>query len=205
MQSSVNWAMLGLIIERPSYVYALAQRFERTYGHSLKLSSTPHAYSVIAALQERGLVEEVPGTRSGSQPKPTFRATATGVSAYHEWLIGQVAEERRRQKVFLLQLTAVARDPEEAFAVLDTYEQACLADTCTRPLEPGDDRAPADAQQLQERLLEEERRLAVGAQLEWTRFARSELKALANARAAAPRLAAAPDEPPPADAPPSAS
>jgi DNA-binding PadR family transcriptional regulator len=196
MHSPVNWAMLGLIIERPSYVYALASRFERTYGHALQLSSTSHAYTAIAALHERGLVEEVPGTRGGSQPKPTFRATAKGLADYHEWLIGQVAEERRRQKVFLLQLTALARDPAKAFAVLDTYEQACLADTCTRPLAPGDDRAPEDAQQLQARLLDEERRLAVGAQLEWTRYARHELKALASARASRASSVPAPDVPP---------
>ena len=36
MHSPVNWALLGLIIERPSYAYALAQRFERTYGSPLR-------------------------------------------------------------------------------------------------------------------------------------------------------------------------
>ena len=35
MRSPVNWALLGLIIERPSYAYNLAQRFERRYGDTL--------------------------------------------------------------------------------------------------------------------------------------------------------------------------
>ena len=35
MQSPVNWALLGLVIERPSYAYELAKRFERTYGSVL--------------------------------------------------------------------------------------------------------------------------------------------------------------------------
>jgi DNA-binding PadR family transcriptional regulator len=29
MRSLVNWALLGLVIERPSYAYELARRFER--------------------------------------------------------------------------------------------------------------------------------------------------------------------------------
>jgi len=40
MTSEVNWALLGLIIERPSYAYDLGKRFERTYDGVLSLSST---------------------------------------------------------------------------------------------------------------------------------------------------------------------
>lgn len=185
MHSSVNWALLGLIIERPSYAYALAQRFERTYGHALSLSSPSHAYAALGTLKERGLIEELPGTKTGPQPKPNFSATAAGMAEYHEYLIGQVAEERRRQKVFFLQLTALTRDPTKAFEVLDTYEQACLAESCAPRIASGEDCSPDDALELQARLIVEERRLAVGAKIEWARFARSEIKALANARAAA--------------------
>ena len=185
MHSSVNWALLGLIVERPSYAYALAQRFERTYGHALALSSPSHAYSALGTLKERGLIEELPGTRTGPQPKPNFRATVKGMQEYHEHLIGQVAEERRRQKVFFLQLTALTRDPAKAFQVLDTYEQACLAESCTRRIPSGEDCSPDDAHKLQARLIVEEQRLALGAKIEWARFARAEIKALINARAAA--------------------
>jgi hypothetical protein len=106
------------------------------------------------------------------------------MAEYHEYLIGQVAEERRRQKVFFLQLTALTRDPAKAFEVLDTYEQACLAESCEPRIASNEDCSPDDALELQARLIVEERRLAVGAKIEWARFARSEIKALANARAA---------------------
>jgi DNA-binding PadR family transcriptional regulator len=184
MHSPVNWALLGLIIERPSYGYALARRFERTYGHALPLSSVSHAYSALNALRERGLIEELPGTKSGPQPKPNYRATASGLEHYHEWLIGQVAEERRRQKVFLLQLTALTRDPVKAFEMLDAYEQACLAESCTPKIGRGEDGSPDDALELQARLIVEEMRLTIGAKIEWARFARSEIKELIKARAA---------------------
>jgi DNA-binding PadR family transcriptional regulator len=184
MHSLVNWALLGLIIERPSYAYALAQRFERIYGRALALSSVSHAYAAINTLKERGLIEELPGTKTGPQPKPNYRATAQGMAAYHEYLIGQVADERRRQKVFFLQLTALTRDPAKAFEVLDTYEQACLAESCAPRIASAEDRSPDDALELQARLIAEEKRLAVGAKIEWARFARSEIKALAAGRAA---------------------
>jgi DNA-binding PadR family transcriptional regulator len=184
MHSSVNWALLGLIIERPSYAYELAQRFERTYGDALSLSSVSHAYTALGTLKDRELIEELPGTRGGRQPKPHYRATAKGLGDYHERLIGQVAEERKRQKVFLLQLTALTRNPEQAMSTIDDYEQACLAETCTtRIAAPGDSSAADPSRELQARLIAEEKRLAIAAKISWARYARSELKALAAARA----------------------
>ncbi len=118
MQSAVRWALLGLIIERPSYAYELAQRFERTYEGALSLSSVSHAYAALGTLKDRELIEELPGTRTGRQPKPHYRATAKGIEEYHEWLIGRVAEERRRQRVFVLQLTALTRDPDRAIKIV---------------------------------------------------------------------------------------
>jgi DNA-binding PadR family transcriptional regulator len=193
MQSSVNWALLGLVIERPSYAYELAQRFERTYGDALTLSSVSHAYTALGTLQTRGLIEELPGTRTGRQPKPHYRATAKGLEEYHEWLIGQVAEEGRRQRVFLLQLTALTREPGKALKLIEDYEQACLAETRTTPIalaaREGD--SPADARELQARLIAEEKRLAVGAKIAWAHYARRELKALlAGAHAHGRRSAA---------------
>jgi DNA-binding PadR family transcriptional regulator len=76
MHSPVCWALLGLVIERPSHAYELAQRFDRTYEGVLALSSVSHAYKALATLESRSLIEEVPGTRAGRLPKPRYRATA---------------------------------------------------------------------------------------------------------------------------------
>ncbi|HEY5343370.1 MAG TPA: PadR family transcriptional regulator [Solirubrobacteraceae bacterium] len=178
MHSPVNWALLGLIVERPSYAYELAQRFERTYGDALSLSSVSHAYVALGTLKERGLVEELAGTRTGRQPKPHYRATVAGMEEYHAWLIGQVAEERKRQQVFLLQLTALTRDSAKAVEILDAYEGACLDENSATRIPAGEDGAPDDARVLQARLIAEEKRLAIGAKIAWARFARSEIKAL---------------------------
>src|ERR1700684_4706111 len=94
MHSQVNWALLGLVIERPSYAYELARRFERTYRDVLSLSSKSHVYTALGALQDRALIEEVPSTRTGRQPRPRYRATARGVQGYAEWIVSQVEEGR---------------------------------------------------------------------------------------------------------------
>jgi DNA-binding PadR family transcriptional regulator len=180
MQSPVNWALLGLVIERPSYAYELAQRFDRTYDGALSLSSTSHVYTALGALEDRGLIEEVPGSGTGRQPKPCYRASDGAVEHYQRWLISQLAEERRRQRLFAMELAALMSDPDVARGVIDGYEQACVQDGGDSPLRPTDDSAGEAGSPLARRLACEQNRLAVGASLEWIQYVRRELKALAE-------------------------
>jgi DNA-binding PadR family transcriptional regulator len=182
MQSPVNWALLGLVIERPSYAYELARRFERTYGEVLSLSSVSHVYTALNALRSRGLIEELPGTRVGAQPKPRYRPTAAGLEQYGHWLVSQVDEDRRRQQLFVLQLATFTRHPEVALEILDRYEQACLAAARATTVSPHPEACADGAPQLASRLANEERRLSLGAKLQWVQYARRELNALAGAR-----------------------
>jgi len=182
MHSPVNWALLGLVIERPSYAYELAQRFERTYEPILSVSSVSHIYTALAALKGRELVQELPGNSGGRQPKPRYEATAKGLAGYAQWLVGQAGDVRRRQGLFVLQLAMLARDPQASLHVLDRYEQACLAEAQNERV---GGRAAAGAPSipgLAARLSTEERRLDIGAKLEWVAYARRELSALADTR-----------------------
>jgi DNA-binding PadR family transcriptional regulator len=185
MHSQVNWALLGLVIERPSYAYELARRFERTYEGVLTLSSVSHAYTALAALRERVLIEELPGTRVGRQPKPHYRATAKGLQDYGEWLVGQVEEDLRRQRLFVLALATYTRNPRAALEILARYEQACLMEAGRTPIKPREEVCIGDARALAARLLAEESRLALGAKLAWVEYARRELTAIVGARAVA--------------------
>jgi DNA-binding PadR family transcriptional regulator len=186
MQSPVNWALLGLVIERPSYAYELAQRFDRTYEGALALSSISHVYTALGTLQERALVEEVAGTRSGRQPKPRYRATPHGVLEYRDWLVGQFDEDRRRQRLFVLQLASASRDPEGALEIVARFEEACLEEAAKMTINAADGASPDTETALVSRLLAEESRLAVGARLEWVQYLRRELTALAEERRCRP-------------------
>jgi DNA-binding PadR family transcriptional regulator len=185
MQSLVNWALLGLIIERPSYAYELARRFERTYDGVLSLSSISHVYTALGSLRERELAEEIPGTRSGRQPKPHYRATELGVRQYRNWLIRQIDEERRRQRLSLVQLAALGRHPQEALEVIGRYEQACLEEARATRIAVAPGGEGEGHTHLVARLVAEGDRLAVGAKLAWIEYARHEFKALLGGRAGA--------------------
>jgi DNA-binding PadR family transcriptional regulator len=176
MQSPVNWALLGLVIERPSYAYELAQRFDRTYEGALSLASTSHVYTALRSLLDRELIEEVPGGGTGRQPKPRYRATREGLEHYQRQLVGQLADERRRQRLFAMELAALMSEPELARAVIDGYEQECVreAGQSTPGREDGSDDARS---QLALRLACEENRLALGARLAWLQYVRRELSA----------------------------
>ncbi len=181
LQSAVQWALLGLVIERPSYGYELATRFERAYGEALRLSSVSYAYTALQALEQRGLVEEVSHARSGRQPKPIYRATDAGVEAFQEQLVCEVSEERRRSRVSARKLAAFAGDPGLALALIARIREACLKEAVrsTRPaIVEGVELDTAG--ELAARLAAEEGRLAIDAKLAWLDYAARELRGLAE-------------------------
>ena len=179
MQSAVQWALLGLVIERPSYGYELAQRFESAYDGMLHLSGISYVYTALDTLQRRSMIEEIPGTRSGRQPKPQYRATDHGVLSYKERLTSQIEEDFRRSRLFARQLAVFAHEPAVALEVIDRYGEACLdqAGSATIP-RPAESQADA-VSGLADRLVSEESRLSMGAKLPWVEYARREFRALA--------------------------
>jgi DNA-binding PadR family transcriptional regulator len=184
MRSPVNWALLGLVIQRPSYGYELVQRFERTFGNALELSSPSQIYTALDTLARRALIEAMPleelGDAAGRQPKPHYRATAQGARDYEQWLLCQMRQERRRARMLAQQLAMLA--PSAALRVLERCEQTFLkeASVATR----GDRRKsePGEQEGLTARLIAEEERLAIGARLGWIDYARRELNALLSGR-----------------------
>jgi DNA-binding PadR family transcriptional regulator len=180
MHSPVNWALLGLIIARPSYAYELALRFERTYEGALSLSSVSHVYTALATLRDRGLVQEVAGSEGALRSKRRYEPTAAGLAEHAEWLVSQLEEERRRQRLLVIQLGALAGTPDRATAVLDEYEQACVAALSTAP--PATDATPGMTG-LVSRLTGEEIRQSVAAKLRWVQYARAQLRMVTETQA----------------------
>jgi DNA-binding PadR family transcriptional regulator len=174
MRSSIAWALLGLVIERSSYGWELVQRFRRIYGETLVLSGHARIYTALEALRVRSLIEEVHVEASDAmparQPKPHYRATAKGVSAYQEWLFNQMEEERQRQRLFARQLTML--EPGTALEVIDEYERQWLTEA--------DEASPAESEReaMAERLAQGEEQMNLTVRLRWIEFARKELRAL---------------------------
>lgn len=181
LQSAVQWALLGLVIERPSYGYELATRFERVYADALRLSSVSYAYTALQALEQRGLIEEVARSRGGRQPKPIYRPTPQGIEAFQEQLVCEVSEERRRSRVSARKLAVFAGDPTVALGLLERIREACLREAVRSSPPNGPREAELDtAGELAARLAAEEGRLAIGAKLAWLDYAERELAELAD-------------------------
>jgi DNA-binding PadR family transcriptional regulator len=179
VRSPLSWALVGLVIQRPSYGYELAQRFERCYDDALELSSNSQIYNALDTLSRKGLLEEyVPQgdpAHPGRQPKPHYRATDAGRAGHADWLVSLVCQERRRSRVLARQLALLPAP--DALAVIDLCEQACLQDAARACPSGGED---AGAVALAERLLAEDERVALAARLGWIEFTRGELLALSE-------------------------
>jgi len=183
MTSRVNWALLGLVISRSSYGFELAQRFERTYGEVLRVSSGSHVYMALSQLEARGLVEIVPGAEVRRQPKPHYRATPFGVSSYQDWLVEQVDAVSRGQELWVRQLAVFAHDPHTALGVIERVERR-YQERAGRGAGPSGlvgSPGHGDAQgEVVDGLVDQHRRLAVGGMLSWLRHAHARFEALAG-------------------------
>jgi DNA-binding PadR family transcriptional regulator len=179
MRSPVNWSLLGLVIQRSSYGYELVQRFERTYGEALELSSPSQIYTALDTLERRGLIELLaPGEAAepSRQPKPHYRVTPEGMAGYVDWLVSHVHDEQRRSRLFAHQ-TAVL-PAQDALAVIERCERECLRAATAAPAAGKEQEAVDSVAQLAERLIDEEERLVIDARLAWIEYARRELRAL---------------------------
>lgn len=183
MRSTVNWAVLGLVIEKPSYGYELSQRFERRFGELLRVG-TSHIYAALNSLEKEGLIEPLPSEHGmrRRQPKIHYRATAAGARAYRGWLGERMRDDSQRVELLGRLLSTGVLDVAAMLALVERYERECLEEasriSIPRPDEPRCEGQAAHT--LAERLIAEERRLALHGQLMWVEYARREILALAE-------------------------
>ena len=169
MTSAVNWVVLGLLIERPSYGLELYHRYQRRYADVLPVSGESHVYAALDALKIRGLVEVISADASVRQPKPHYRATSLGVRSFEDWLVKQIPDELRRQELWVRQLAIFDHDPSAALRVLARVESECLAGAGSIGLGQTPWVAASSRDRLIDELISERRRVAVGETLTWLR------------------------------------
>jgi DNA-binding PadR family transcriptional regulator len=179
MTSPVNWTILGLVIERPSYGLELANRFQRVYADVLPLSGDSHVYSALNMLEAREMIEIVSRTKVDRQPKPHYRATQLGIKSYEDWLVEQIDVQSHTQELWVRQLAIFAHDPQLALRMLDRYEHRYLKDAGAAGYLPAGSGLDS-REELIDGLVAEQRRVAVGGMLSWLRYAHARFEALAE-------------------------
>lgn len=188
LRSQVACAVLGLVIEKPSHGYEIGQRFERRFGRFLSVGRSS-IYAALGSLMDAGLIEKLSshsstGARRGAKAGASYRATAQGARAYRAWLAERVRNDPQRVEMLGRMLLAGVHSVEAALDFVGRYERECVreAQELSRPTPPatgGRGGVPG----VVERLLIEERRRMIDAQLAWITYARAELRA---ERASAP-------------------
>jgi DNA-binding PadR family transcriptional regulator len=175
MRSPVNWALLGLVIERSSYGLELFHRFERMYGQALPLSGESHIYAALDQLEQRGFTERIGVSARARQPKPRYRATQSGQSSYEDWLVDQMAAARSREELWIRQLGVFAHDPNAALHLLGRFECEHLKTAGQAARSPD---ATIDSRaDLMDDLVAERQRLAYGEMLSWLQYAQDRFEA----------------------------
>ena len=183
MRSPINWAVLGLVIERPGHGYDLFQRFDSAYAGAIELSTHSQINGAVKALEQRSLIERLPaddpGPEAPGRPRSTaivYKATAKGLRDYQQWLLAYSPRNADAPGVFARQLAGLPA--ATALAVIERYERTCLSEISSTRVDRADAGAPSSAPELQGRLIAEEKYLALAAKIQWARYARNQIKAL---------------------------
>lgn len=185
LRSQVACAVLGLVIEKPSHGYEIGQRFEGRFGAFLNAGRSS-IYAALGTLMDAGLIEKMPGrsttgVRRGAKAGAPYRATARGARAYRGWLAERVRNDPQRVEMLGRMTLAGVHSVEAAIDFIARYEQECVreAQELARPERSGADHLGVAG--VVERLLIEERRRMIDAQLGWITYARAELRAVETA------------------------
>jgi DNA-binding PadR family transcriptional regulator len=191
LRSQVACAVLGLVIEKPSHGYEIGQRFERRFGGFLSVGRSS-IYAALGTLMEASLIEKMStrsttGVSRGAKAGAPYRATAGGARAYRAWLAERLRNDPQRVEMLGRMMLAGVHSVDAALDFIARYERECIheAQELERP-SSGVAAEEDGVSDLVERLLIEERRRMIDAQLAWITYARAELRA---AGAGSPGLA----------------
>lgn len=183
LRSQVACAVLGLVIEKPSHGYEIGQRFDRRFGGFLSVGRSS-IYAALASLMEAGLIEKMSGRSTtgvsrGAKAGASYRATPRGARAYRAWLAERVRNDPQRVEMLGRMTLAGVHSVEAALDFIGRYERECVreAQELSRPLGDAEDERNGITGVV-ERLLIEERRRMIDAQLGWITYARAELRAV---------------------------
>jgi DNA-binding PadR family transcriptional regulator len=175
LRPSAKLAVLGLVLQRPSWGYELVARFDRAFAEQpWPWQVTPQAiYGALNDLEGANLVEPVDmaGARATASSqrgsRQYYRGTAGGARAMREWLSRPMVSNPSREEL-LIRLHFGDTDDAGLREMLRLHAAECLEEL---------ERIGASrAETRPQRLVKEDRRLAMQARLSWIDFALAELR-----------------------------
>jgi DNA-binding PadR family transcriptional regulator len=171
-----KYAVLGLLLDQPSYGYEVLVRFRRAFDLAQWGVSPQGLYASLDRLERDGLIEPVGASDRAAhrrQPKTPYRVTTSGADELRHFLETPMGADPSRAELLVRLQCVATRDTEALLRMLDDHEQACLEELGRI----GAERPRTSDGSLVERLALEERRLGIQARLMWIDYARQELRA----------------------------
>lgn len=143
---STKHAVLGLMIERPSYGYNLQQRIGERLGF-LGLAESA-VYKTLERLELDGWVEEVGEKQTGrtrrGAPRVLYQATPEGVQSFKSWMATTSDRAVLRDE---LQTKLALSDPDDLprlLAMAEAQSSQCLEELVALTRSPLDELASVD-------------------------------------------------------------
>jgi DNA-binding PadR family transcriptional regulator len=175
VRSTVNVAVLSVVLDTPSHGYDVCARFEDRF-QGLFRSSAPHVYRSLGALEHAGHVRaaELPEAQGrGLTPlelrrKCFWLTTPQGARTVTTWLGASIPPDDARRELWIRLRAVRPGDHAAMLGLLDRYEEAILRSV-------GYVRALPEATLIEE-LAREDHEAFVEAQLRWLPGAREKLR-----------------------------
>lgn len=176
LRAGTKTAVLGLVLQRPSYGYELVSRFDRVFGQpAWDWGVSPSAiYNALNDLEGERLIEPFASELEATtrQPKTHYRATPRGARAMREYLAAPLPADPSQPDFLIRVNSGLALSPAGLIAMLEEYARTCLSTLSELAQAP-----PAGT--VFERLTRKQRSLVVQAQLSWIDYSLAELRASA--------------------------
>ncbi len=172
--SSLDMAVLSVVIERPGHGYDIGTRAAARYQGLYRLT-VQHVYGNLRRLRAERFIEPMDVDLDGRPlpqlggPKATYRATAEGARGFRDWMGGPIQPDAARRELFTRMRALRPDDYRSMLALLDLYEEAVLGSI-------GYVSTGSTATVVDE-LVREEREASIEGQLRWSDGAREKLLA----------------------------
>jgi PadR family transcriptional regulator AphA len=125
----VEYALLGLLRERPMHAYEMHQQLERSdvLGRVWRLKQS-HLYALLARLETEGYIAATTEQQGSRPPRRMLRLTRQGEARFSRWATQPVEHGRDFRLDFLAKLFFAAQDgPEAVAALVGTQSVACAS------------------------------------------------------------------------------
>jgi DNA-binding PadR family transcriptional regulator len=122
---SARHALLGLLLDRDSYPYELADRLASRLGPAWDVNSG-QASQICRSLEREGMIERVEQAGESRDRRQVYRISPRGAERFESWFSQTAVSVPRSRRPLLVKLALAGPDRlQAAHEQIDVHERAC--------------------------------------------------------------------------------